>query len=126
MRLSPPFAAAALIAACFPAIPAAIAQTQSPPPGLTAPSPEIPEQKLDAAAAAMERVANLQQDYQQRIATADASEKERLANEGNSAIVKAVTDQGLSVEEYTSILRMAQANPEVRQKILKRLEPAAK
>jgi hypothetical protein len=40
-----------------------------------------------------------------------------------STMAKAVTDQGLSVEEYNSILVMAQNNPEVRGKILQRMRP---
>jgi hypothetical protein len=72
------------------------------------PSPNIPDQKLDAAAAAMERVASLKQDYQQRIAAAAPSDKERIANEAINVLAKAITDQGLSVEEYDSILEVAQ------------------
>ena len=97
-----PLAAAVLTAAWLPIFPAAHAQTPpaqapAPSPGLSNPSPNIPEQKLDAAAAAMEKVAGVQQDYQQRIAAADPAEKERLASEGTKALVKAVTDEGLSV-----------------------------
>jgi hypothetical protein len=121
-----PLAAAALTAAWIPLLPTAHAQTPPPAPGLSNPSPSIPDQKLDAAAAAMEKVAGVQQDYQQRIAAADPSEKEKLANEGTKALVKAVTDEGLSVEEYTSILRLAQNDPQVREKILKRLDPSTK
>jgi hypothetical protein len=121
-----PLAAAVLTAAWLPIFPTAHAQTPPPAPGLTNPSPNIPDQKLVAAAAAMEKVAGVQQDYQQRIAAADPSEKERLANEGTKALVKAVTDEGLSVEEYTSILRLAQNDPQVREKILKRLDPSTK
>jgi hypothetical protein len=126
-----PLAAAVLTAAWLPILPAAHAQTPpaqapAPSPGLSNPSPNIPEQKLDAAATAMEKVAGVQQDYQQRIAAADPAEKERLASEGTKALVKAVTDEGLSVEEYTSILRLAQNDPEVRQKILRRLDPSTK
>jgi hypothetical protein len=126
-----PLAAAVLTAAWLPIFPAAHAQTPpaqapAPSPGLSNPSPNIPEQKLDAAAAAMEKVAGVQQDYQQRIAAADPAEKGRLATEGTKALVKAVTDEGLSVEEYTSILRLAQNDPEVRQKILRRLDPSTK
>jgi hypothetical protein len=121
-----PLAAAVLTAAWLPTFPVAHAQTPPPSPGLSNPSPNIPDQKLDAAAAAMEKVAGVQQDYQQRIAAADPSEKERLASEGTKALVKAVTDEGLSVEEYTSILRLAQNDPEVRQKIIRRLDPSTK
>jgi Domain of unknown function (DUF4168) len=121
-----PLAAAVLTSAWLLCVPTANAQAPAPSPGLSDPASKIPDDKLDAAAAAMERVVGVQEDYQQRIATAPPADKERLAKEGNSALVKAVTDQGLSVEEYTSILRVAQVDPDVRQKLLKRLDPAAK
>jgi len=81
---------------------------------------------LDAAAAAIKRVASLKQDYQQRIAAAVPSDKERIANEAINALAKAITDQGLSVEEYDSILEVAQNDPEVREKIRQRIRPSAK
>jgi hypothetical protein len=54
-------------------------------------------------------VARLKQDYQQRIAAAAPSDKERIANEAINALAKAVTDQGLSLEEYDSILGLGGA-----------------
>jgi Domain of unknown function (DUF4168) len=86
----------------------------------------IPDQKLDAAAAAMKEVASVKEDYEQRIEAAAPSDKQRIANEANNALVKAVTDKGLSVEEYTLILAMAQRDPEVREKIVQRIRPLAK
>jgi Domain of unknown function (DUF4168) len=81
---------------------------------------------LQATSAAIERVASLKQDYQQRIAAAAPSDKERIANEAINALAKAVTDQGLSLEEYDSILEVAQNDPEVREKIRQRIRPSAK
>src|SRR6516162_4734135 len=49
------------------------------------------------------------------------ADKERIVNEANSALVKAVIDQGLSVEEYNSILEVAQNDPGVRAKIRQRM-----
>jgi hypothetical protein len=123
-------AAAVLVAGSLLCATAANAQTPSPagPPQAQSPgtpSADIPDQKLDATAAAVQRVASLRQDFQNRIATAAPSDKERIADEANSAMAKAVTDQGLSVEEYTAILQLAQADPAVRDKIRKRL-PANK
>ena len=43
-----------------------------------------------------------------------------------TALAKAVTDQGLAVEEYSSILEVAQTNPEVREKIRQRIRPSDK
>jgi hypothetical protein len=39
--------------------------------------------------------------------------------------VKAVTDRGLSVEEYSSILQLAENDPGVREKIIQRIHPPA-
>jgi hypothetical protein len=94
--------------------------------GLSNESPAIPDQKLDAAAAAIERVASLKQDYQQRIAAAAPADKEGILNEAIHALAKAVTDQGLSVDEYDSILEVAQNDPDVREKNWQRIRPPAK
>jgi hypothetical protein len=97
-------------------------QTQS---GVQEPavSPNISDQKLNAAAAAMEHVASIQQNYQKQIAAASPSEKERITGDANNALTKAVTEQGLSVQEYGSILQVAQNDPTVRQKLLQRVHP---
>src|SRR5258707_13640742 len=60
--------AAVLMAAWQLSVPAASAQVESPSPRASAPTPSIPDHKLDAAAAALERVASLKQDYEQRLA----------------------------------------------------------
>jgi predicted TIM-barrel fold metal-dependent hydrolase len=125
MRVLTRSVAALLIAAGFLFVQAASAQVQSPSLGLSERSP-IPDQKLDAAAAAIERVASLKQDYQQRIATAAPADKERILNEAVNALEKAVTDQGLSVEEYDTILEVAQNDPDVLEKIRQRIRPSAK
>ena len=105
------------------------AQAQSEPsrplpttPGPSSPSASIPDNKLDAAAAAVKSVSMVKQDYEQRIAQAAGSEKTHLADEGKQALTKAVTDQGLSVAEYTAILQVAQNDPVVRDKILQRIK----
>jgi Domain of unknown function (DUF4168) len=82
-------------------------------------------QKLDAAAAALEQVASVKEDYQQRIKAADPSDRNRLAEEGHNAMVKAVTDRGLSVNEYSSILNLAENDPDVREGLLQRIRPPA-
>jgi len=121
-----PAAAILLIGLGLLSIPAASAQVQSPSPDLRDPSPNIPDHKLDATAAAIEQVASLKQDYQQRIAAAAPSDKERILNEAINALAKAVTDQGLSVDEYDSILQVAQNDPDIREKIRQRIRPSAK
>lgn len=81
----------------------------------------IPDEKLGAAAAAMEQVASLRQTYQQQLATAPESEKPRIAGEANQALAKAVGDQGLSVDEHNGIMKAAQTNPAVRDGLLQHM-----
>jgi hypothetical protein len=103
--------------------PPAMAQNQLPTGSQqTAPAANISDQKLDATAKAMQHVTSLRQSYQQKIADAAPGDKQRLASEGNDALKKAVTDQGLSVDEYNKILTLAQNNPTVRAKLLQRLQ----
>ena len=124
MRLWAQFLTAAILAA---AGPVANAQVQSPAPSPSQPSQNIPDQKLDATAAALNKIADVKENYTQQIeATASEADKQRLVNEANKELVKAVTDQGLSVEEYTSIMVVAQNDPAVRQKIIDRMRPGNK
>jgi uncharacterized protein DUF4168 len=122
--MRPAAAAILLIGAGLLCAPAANAQAQPPSPGLSNQS-SIPDQKLNTAAAAIERVASLTQDYQQRIAVAAPADKERMLNEAVNAVAKAVADQGLSVEEYVSFLVVAQNDPDVREKMRQRIRPSA-
>jgi hypothetical protein len=121
-----PAAAILLIAAGLLFVPVANAHAQSPSSGFSDQTPNITNQKLDAAAAAIARVVSLRQDYQQRLAAAAPADKERILNEAVGAMERAVTDQGLSVEEYDSILEVAQKDPDVLEKIRQRIQPAAK
>jgi predicted ATPase with chaperone activity len=132
-RLLRPFAAMALTAGVLLLVPVAQAQmnppqarpqAQSPQtPSLQTPSPSTPisDEKLNAAATAIGQVATIQQSYQSKIAAASPSDKQRLTKEGNDALEKAVTDQGLSVDEYNSIIRTAQNDPAVREKLTQRI-----
>ena len=70
--------------------------------------------KLDAVAAAAKNVSQVSDTYKQKLAKTPSADKERVTNEANAAITKAVTDQGLSVDEYVSIMKVAQNDPAVR------------
>jgi hypothetical protein len=120
-----PVAATAFFAAGLLCVPVANAQEQSPSPAQPGAVQSIPDQKLDATAAAIERVTSLKEDYQQKMAAAPPSDRQRIADEAQDALVKAVTDQGLAVEEYTAILKVAQADAQVREKIMERLKPSS-
>jgi len=129
-RLSQPLAAAVLSVACLILPPAANAQNQPPnqtparPQGQSS-SPTISDQKLDAAAVAVGRVTSIRQNYEQKIAKAPPTDKQHITDEANNALEKAVTDQGLSVDEYNTIMRTAQNDPTIRQKLAQRIHPSS-
>jgi hypothetical protein len=119
-------AVAVVSGACLLSPMVASAQTQTPLPGASQPSASIPDDKLDATAAAVIRVAALKQEYEQRIAAAPSADQEGIAKEAITAMAKAVTEQGLSLEEYTAILQVAQNEPEIRDKIRQRIASATR
>ena len=121
-RLLHTLAAAALSVAGLLLLPAANAQMNPPQarPQAQSPSPAISDAKLNAAAAAIRQVRDIQQSYQRKI-EATPSDKQRLTIEANDAMAKAVTDQGLSLDEHNSIISTAQNDPAVRKKLTQRM-----
>jgi hypothetical protein len=131
-RLSQPLAAAVLGVAGLLLLPAANAQMNQTQPRPQVQSPEgqspsstIPDEKLTAAAAALGEVTSIRQSYERKIAEVPQPDKQRVTDEANSALQKAVTDQGLSVDEYNTILQTAQNDPTVRQKLAQRIPHSA-
>lgn len=122
-RLLQTLAAAALSVAGLLPLPAADAQMnplQGRPPAQS-PSPNISDEKLNAAAAAIKQVRGIQESYQRKIAAAPPSDKQQLTLEANDAMAKAVTDQGLSVDEYNNIISAAQNDAAIREKLTQRM-----
>jgi Domain of unknown function (DUF4168) len=138
VRLLQPLAAAALTVSGLIMTPAANAQMtppqarpdqQSPqgqPPQAPSPSLTVSDEKLNAAAVAIGRVTSIRQSYEPKIAAAPPADKQRVTEEENDAMKKAVTDQGLTVDEYNSIIRTAQNDPSVRQKLSQRIPPSSR
>jgi hypothetical protein len=122
----PSIAAAILTAGCGVFVPAVNVLAQSPLPGPSTSAPNLLDQKLGAVAAALERIASLQKDYRQRIAEAVPADKDRIVAQAHGEFMKAVTDQGLSLEEYAAILDMARDDSEIRGNLLERIRPADK
>ncbi|MGB5084262.1 MAG: DUF4168 domain-containing protein [Methylocystis silviterrae] len=119
--------AANVLALTLLSIPLAPSTAQTQPPAQSSNEKVIPDQKLDAAAAALPYVANLQQKYEQQITAATApSAKEQLTKEGSIAIVKAITKEGLSVNEFNAIIELAENDPGLREKLLRRAGPPIK
>jgi len=127
MRIPKSSFAAALAATALLAPLAAGAQTSgsSPAPSATAPATAgqatVSDQQITQAANAMQKVMTLRQAYSQRMTQAKPEDRARIAQEGHTAVERAVTDQGLSVQQYNAILQTAQNDPSVREKLLSRV-----
>ena len=120
------FARVALSAALL-SLPLSVSYGQSQPPVQSGRSPNISDEKLDAAAMALLRVTGVRNSYAERIAEATTpSAKASLAKEAEEAMAKAITDEGLSLTEYDSIIEVAQNDPKVRETLLQRAEPSRK
>ncbi|HEX2116504.1 MAG TPA: DUF4168 domain-containing protein [Alphaproteobacteria bacterium] len=114
-------AAALLAAGSLLAAPEAGAQMTQPS-GTVTTAPTVPDEKLDAAAVAISRVSAISQQYEQRFNSAPPEDRARIADEADAALEQAVNESGLSVEEYNNIVEIAQADPEVQEKLLQRLQ----
>ena len=100
--------------------------TQQPPAQESSPAPTLSDQKLDQTAAAIKNVQALRKNYSEKMSAAQPDEQDKIATEASAAMQKAVTDQGLSVDEYNSVVQLAQDDPNVREQIVKRLRTEGK
>ncbi len=87
-------------------------------PGTQASPAAIPDQTIGKAGAALHDVAKLQQKYQGQMDSASPEQKKGISEQANAEAVQAIQSHGLSVQEYTTVVRTAQNNPQVKQRLL--------
>jgi hypothetical protein len=113
-----------LVFTCLLALSEAEAQNAGPPQPADKSHPRtVSDHQFDIEAAAIRAVNRARQ---QAAAAATPADTERMVGEANAAIRKAVTDQGLSVEEFKAIVAMADSDPTLRARLLARLGPTDK
>jgi hypothetical protein len=78
----------------------------------------VQDATIGKAGAALRDVANLQEKYQPKMDSATPKEKEGLSAQANAEAVQAIQSHGLSIQEYSSVVRMAQTNPQLKQRLL--------
>jgi len=83
-----------------------------------APSAAIPDQTIGKAGAALHDVAKLQQKYQGEMDSASPEQKKGLSEQANAEAVQAIQSHGISVQEYSTVVRTAQNDPQVKQRLL--------
>src|ERR1700738_2624385 len=61
----------------------------------------------------------IRQDYTERVETVSAKDaKQALVDQAERAMVKAVTDEGLTIGEYNEVIEAAQADKDVEERVL--------
>jgi len=85
---------------------------------------DVTDEKVSAFVEALVAVDGVRNTYGPKIEAEDSEEaKQELVNEANSAIVQAVDSiDGMSVDQYTSILQLAQADEDLNQKIMSEIK----
>jgi uncharacterized protein involved in copper resistance len=91
-----------------------------------APNTALSDEKLQAFAVAYLQVDKVRKDYSAKIGTTtDAAAKQKLQNEANQQMVKAVeTSPGMSINDYKTIITAAQSDPTIARKVQQKLQTA--
>jgi hypothetical protein len=87
-------------------------------PGTQASPSAIPDQTIGKAGAALHDVAKLQEKYQGQMDSASPEQKKGISEQANAEAVQAIQSHGISIQEYTTVMRTAQNNPQVKQRLL--------
>jgi len=96
---------------------------QEPSPGQT----NITDKELSTFAKAYVEYHKIRQEYETQLTKVqDPKEKEKIQQEGNSKVKKALEKQGLTSESYNRIFAAVNGNEQVRKKVLKMIEAERK
>jgi hypothetical protein len=79
----------------------------------------VSDATVGKAGAALRDVISVRENYDSRIQSAETPEQKRgLSEQASAEAVQAIQTHGLSVEEYSRVVRLAQADPQLRQRLL--------
>ena len=108
--------AAALLTSTL-AVPLAAQQPGAAPPGQSATA--VPDTVVAKTGAALRDVTEIRETYAPRVAAAsNDGEKQGLLQQATDKSVKAITDRGLSLDQYNQVIRAAQADPQLEQRLV--------
>lgn len=116
MRRTLALAAAAALGLA-PALAVAAPNPASPPAQASAQA-SVSDSTVGKAGAALHDVAKLQQKYQGAMSTATPEQRQGLSEKANAEAVQAIQSHGLSVQEYSRVIRTAQNDPQLKQRLL--------
>lgn len=81
---------------------------------------ELSQQKLEKYSQAQRKIMVISQDYRQRLSGVEAEDEAmKIKNEARQEMAGAVTETGLTVQEYNQITQAAKDDPKVRERLRK-------
>jgi hypothetical protein len=108
---------AALLATVM-ALPAAAQQPRGAPSGAVS-GANIPDATVNKVGAALRQVTQIEQTYSQRLQSANTpAQKQDISKQANGAAVTAITEQGLTIDQYTQVIQAAQSDPALKQRVV--------
>jgi hypothetical protein len=79
----------------------------------------IPDEVVTKVGKAIAQIEAIRQDYTERLGAVSAQDAKRaLAERAEHEMVKAVTDEGLTVSEYNEVIEAAQSDKDVEERVL--------
>src|SRR4051812_22408524 len=87
-------------------------------PSAAPPAATISDLTISKAGAALHDVAQVSQKYQGQMESASPAQKQTLSEQANAEAVQAIQSHGLSVEQYTGVIRTAKNDPQLKQRLL--------
>jgi hypothetical protein len=113
-RFGRAFAAAALAAAL--GLGATPLGAQQATPG--SPAASVSEVTVQRTGAAIRDISGIQARYTQRMQAAQPAERAAIEQEANGAAEAALSSRGLTIEEYDTVIRLAQADEGLRERLV--------
>jgi hypothetical protein len=114
MRVSRAVAVAAALLMASAALPATAQQTS----GVTSQQGQMSDAMVHKVGVALRHVADIRQQYSQRAQSMSPQQQGTLDDQAKNEMVKAISDQGLSIQQYQKAIQMAQADPSLKQRLL--------
>lgn len=93
------------------------AQQASPAQGVNTGS-GVPDATVQRTGAALRDISGIQARFNQRLQGSQPSEREAIEREANGAAEAALAARGLTVEEYSGVIRLAQADQGLRERLI--------
>jgi Domain of unknown function (DUF4168) len=86
----------------------------------------VPDQVVSQVGKAVAQIVKLRQSLEENMATADSEEERQdLAGQIENAAVRAISDQGLTVDQYNRVIAATQADAEPEERVMTAYRTAA-